>query len=358
MQKPRLLFIVKRREDYNDDESYSLKGISTGLWNSARLVVEMLNDQGIEANLVEVIDNNCIDREVTQYQPTHVIIEALWVVPEKFEVLIPLHKNVKWNIRMHSEIPFVANEGIAMKWLLEYLKFPNVSISCNSKRFLKEIRYLVHHKFNWINEETIEKVWYTPNYYNVFIANSEPSIPLEDRDYINIACFGAIRPLKNQLTQAIAAIQFANRIGKKLHFHINIGRFENKGDPVFKNIKDLFDHLQEQGHELKLHPWMVHEKFLKVMKHIDIGMQVSFTETFNIVSADMVACGVPMVVSSEVHWALPVFADPNDTTDIVSKLMFAWRFRVINVKLNRWRLKAYSKAAIKAWMSLLNKFDC
>ena len=34
-----------------------------------------------------VVDNNGIDKEITEYKPTHVFIEGLWVVPEKFDVL-------------------------------------------------------------------------------------------------------------------------------------------------------------------------------------------------------------------------------------------------------------------------------
>jgi hypothetical protein len=40
-----------------------------------------------ESNIVVVLDNNEIDKYVTKYKPTHVIIEALWVVPTKFHIL-------------------------------------------------------------------------------------------------------------------------------------------------------------------------------------------------------------------------------------------------------------------------------
>ena len=102
----RVLFILKRRQDYNAIV-HSHVGLSTGLYNSAKFMDDMLQANGVERKLVVVADNNCIDREVTQYKPTHVIIEALWVVPQKFTVLQKLHPNVKWIIRVHSEIPFI-----------------------------------------------------------------------------------------------------------------------------------------------------------------------------------------------------------------------------------------------------------
>ena len=82
----RVLFILKSGCGYGH---WSHK--SSGLFNSASACAQMLEDDGIPSKVVEVVDNNCIDREVHKFRPTHVIIEALWVVPEKFSVLSKLH---------------------------------------------------------------------------------------------------------------------------------------------------------------------------------------------------------------------------------------------------------------------------
>ena len=108
----KILFILKHRENpYNsgssDNYSYSSSLLSSGLYNSANFVCEMLNDSGVEAIMEHAIDNNCIDRLVTKHKPTHVIIEAYWVVPEKLNILTQLHPQVKWIIRNHSELPFL-----------------------------------------------------------------------------------------------------------------------------------------------------------------------------------------------------------------------------------------------------------
>lgn len=57
----KVLFILKRREDFNA-VTHSHVGLSTGLYNSASFVHNMLTDQGVESNLDVAIDNNCIDR--------------------------------------------------------------------------------------------------------------------------------------------------------------------------------------------------------------------------------------------------------------------------------------------------------
>jgi hypothetical protein len=350
----RALFILKRREDYSDCDSYSRSGISTGLWNSARLVVEMLNSNGVEAKFIEVVDNNDIDREVTQYRPTHVFIEALWVVPEKFQVLTGLHPKVQWNIRMHSELPFLANEGIAMNWLLRYLEYPTVSICCNSERLLSEIRFIARHKLGITENEIRKRVWFGPNYYDPTNRSYPKKIPYADRSSINVGCFGAIRPLKNQLAQAFAALKFAEQQGRTLNFFINVGRVESRGDSVLRNIRDLFDHLKERGHRLVEVTWQPHEDFLDLVEQLDIGMQVSLTETFNIVAADMVACKIPLVTSSEVSWAIPFYADPNNVDDIYRKLCRVWRCRALVTAVNLRRLKEFARRSERIWLKMID----
>ena len=55
----KVLFILKRREDYNAI-THSHIGLSTGLYNSANFMNEMLANNGVESNLEVAIDNNCI----------------------------------------------------------------------------------------------------------------------------------------------------------------------------------------------------------------------------------------------------------------------------------------------------------
>lgn len=344
----RVLFVLKRREDYSDDASYSHHGVSTGLLNSAKFVSDMLNRTGVESKLAVVLDNNCIDREVNAYKPTHVIIEALWVVPSKFEVLAKLHPEVKWIVRFHSETPFIASEGIAMSWLHEYSTHPNVSIGINAPRFMREVNYIL--SSSGVTDKQIKhKVHYLPNYYPIEIkARAKP----RQHTYLDVGCFGAIRPLKNQLIQAIAAIRFADTIGKQLRFHINVGRVEMKGDPILHNLRGLFDGLAHRSHELITHQWMPHNEFTNLVATMDIGMQVSFSETFNIVAADMTMAGVPIVVSSEVPWAVSGIADPVDSHAMCKALTTTWKHPHVNVFANQWGLRRYVSKTEKIWKQL------
>jgi len=311
--KKRVLFICKQRQNYG---SYGYG--CYGLTNSARFVSDYLNSINIESKVVNVIDNNCIDKEVYSFKPTHVIIEALWVVPVKFYELIKLHPKVKWIIRIHSKAAFLANEGIAFTWLTGYRDVQNryptrFFISANHEEFNNNLADVL----------SVDCV-YLPNIYFI---NKPASNHIYKHPGINIACFGAIRPMKNQLAQAIAAILFANPHGR-MNFHMNAYRVEQRGEEVIKNIRALFTACPQ--HRLIEHSWMPHDQFISFVKTMDIGMQVSLTESFNIVAADFANNNIPLVGCPEIEWMSPIFqADPNSIDNMVKVLNLAWSTRYL-----------------------------
>jgi len=347
MSNNKVLFILKRRPDYNA-ATHSHIGMSTGLYNSANFMNQMLIDSGIESNLFVAIDNNCIDREVTKHRPTHVIIEALWVVPSKFTILCKLHPKVKWIIRLHSETPFLAGEGNAFDWIGDYVDFPNLYIGINAPRALLDVQTFLKISKGWDNEKLNEKVFYMPNYYPQNYKTKEHNF---NKDTIDIGCFGAVRPLKNHMIQAIASIRFANTIGKKLRFHINSGRIEMKGEPVLNNLKGMFGHLFDEDHQLINDSWRPREEFLKLCETMDIGLQCSFSETFNIVGADLVSVGVPLIGSVEIPWLKSSqCADPTSSDDIYNKLLTIYKDPTDNVLSNQFKLKKYTNKTKKIWL--------
>lgn len=330
----RILFILKQRGGYWGCNNGSA---GTGLWNSVNFLVVALQRLGYEAEMVEVTDNNDIDREVTARKPTHVIIEAFWVVPEKFPVLRKLHPKVRWIVRNHSEMPFLANEGISLQWALAYLK-DGVEVMCNSERAQADLRSIAS------AQGLRGRVSYGPNVYPLSKdGNYEHggNWGKQFRVFLDIGCFGAIRPLKNNLAQAIAAQQFAHNIGARLRFHINGDRCEGGGEPILKSLRGLL------GPVLIEHPWMQRGIFLHTMSNMNISMQVSFSETFNIVTADAVSVNVPAVVSPEVSWlGKYAMADPTSVDSMVDALHYAhtmprsWRARQQRKDLERWNLDA------------------
>jgi hypothetical protein len=324
----RVLFILKQRhKGPYGTWSYCQDGkpLPSGLSISALEMSYALDDLGIENKIVQVVDNNCIDREVSKYRPTHVFIEAFWVVPEKFDVLRKLHPTVLWVIRNHSKSDFLSHEGGMVGWAIDYIN-RGLTLGCNSPAATNDFRALA---------ETLDAdpslVEYLPNYYRA-PAPSQPiwlievwkvlrQLGIEGRKAHtrvpgewNIGCFGAIRPLKNHMHQAMAAILAAKKLGLKLRFWVNGTRIEGKAEPILNSLRQLFKRYPE--FELVELDWMEHDKFTAVVHTMDLVMQVSNSETFNI---------VPVLVSSEVPWLDEEYhADPTDVQDIKEQLLKVW----------------------------------
>jgi hypothetical protein len=140
-------------------------------------------------------------------------------------------------------------------------------------------------------------------------------------------------------------------MGKKLRFHVNAGRIEMNGSPVINNLKGVFEQLSGTGHEMVNHQWRPREDFLDLCAEMDIGLQVSFSETFNIVSADLISQGVPIVATAEeLPWAVEVWcANPVNSEDIVNKLKLAYKLPQFNVRTNQWSLTHYTNQTVKIW---------
>lgn len=333
-----VLFICKRRSSY---------GVSYGLINSARFVANALDKlRGVKAEVIDVVDNNYIDREVHKRKPTHVIIEALWVVPSKFPILMRLHPNVKWYVRIHSKPEFIANEGIAFEWLGKYAEiqdlFKNLIVGTNNDEFSDTLAEVL--SFNVVN---------MPNIYDV-ISRGTGTIT-RNKSVINIGCFGAVRPMKNHLVQALAAIKFAHHHNKFLMFHINSDRVEQRGHEVLKNLRALFASTART--RLVEHPWMPHDKFINLVRSMDIGMQVSMSETFNIIAADFISVNRPVVVCPDVFW-MPSYAkaNPNSIIDIERAI-----HRVLKIHsvlpfvryLDKFWLWLNNRKALRSWIEVL-----
>ena len=337
------LFLIKEKT-----QSY---GISYGLYNSALFISNFIDQSICPSSVVTCIDANDIDREVINYDASHIFIEALWVTPIKLKEImsLPRHKNRKWIIRLHSCPTFIANEGIAMPWLSEYSQLFSKNncffVAPNSEEFQIDLN-------NIFQFQTL----FLPNVYPIREYPNLISRPIiGTRNTINIGCFGAIRPMKNQLTQAIAAIEFANEVGISLKFYINSDRIEQNGNPTYKNIKALFSTVKK--HSLIENPWVNHAEFIDSINNMDIGMQCSLNESFNIVSADFINQSIPIITSPEVKFITKRYcAIPTSTESIKEKLILIFdelKNGITHYFGNNSLLQSYNNISKNLWTKFL-----
>jgi hypothetical protein len=233
---------------------------------------------------------------------------------------------------------------MALDWLYRYQREvddPRLKIAGNNKRLVRDL------------ESVGINCVLMPNIYPI----KEIALVEKCSKYsLHVGSFGAIRPLKNQLIQAMAAINYADKHHKTLFFHINADRTEQKGESVLQNIRALF---YNSIHKLIEHPWMKHDEFLEVLKEMDVALQVSFTETFNIVAADCVCANVEIVTSNEISW-LPfyVYAKTNDIKSIekqIGRVMLMDKFFHVGNAINKMYLRKYNRKMEKIWFDTLRE---
>ena len=265
-----------------------------------------------------------------------------------------MYPHIIWIIRLHSAIPFLSIESSqSMKWLADYCRIDNTFIGVNDPRLLTELSiYLSNVKDETSSKDMSSRLLYLPNYYpQDNVQQFKKNISSDDT--INIACFGAIRPFKNNMTQALASIEFCKRKNKKLRFHINSGRNELNGGNVYENLTQLFQNLDSNQYSLVCHPWASRKDFLKICSNIDIGMQVSFTETFNIVGCDIITNGVPIIGSTEIPWLNKRYtASSQDVEEIIDKLLLTYDDLERNVIDNQKSLAEYVYTTSHIWKAL------
>jgi hypothetical protein len=327
-----ILFILKEKQ-------YSMSLVSYGLMNSAIPVAEHLRTIGCHCKIVQVIDANAIDHEVNEYKPDIVVIEAVWVEAKKLKELMHLKRyhRVQWIVRVHSNMGFLASEPHSIKVLRDYIALDErrLILSFNNDDFERSISNAWDYNFT-----------YLPNIAKVHESESDH---LEEKNYIHIGCFGALRLIKNQCFQAICAMQAANALGKKLYFHVTPHFWGDNNDPILMALRYIF---QDSKHELHIHNWMPLHNFLELVKRMDLGLQLSYTESFNIVAADFVNCGRLVIVSDAISW-MPssLRVSTTDYKEVVEKIVHIYKHRNNNITKGSQRrhLREYNDTAKKAW---------
>jgi len=335
----KILFLLK-------ENHYSASPVSSdGLVNSTLPIVEYLRSIKHQCKVVHVIDANFIDHEIHKYKPDVVVLEAVWVEAIKLRELMHLnkHRGIQWVVRVHSNMGFLAAEPHSIRVLRDYIELDNheLVISFTNKEFEQAISNAWNYNFTCL--PTIVKT------------HKKESSFSEERRHIHVGCFGALRLAKNQCFQAVCAMQAANALDKKLYFHVTAQPGDDDSGSILSALRALF---YDSNHELVVHNWMPLTIFLNLVKEMDFGMQLSFTESFNIVAADFVNCDKIVIVSETITWMPPgLKVSTTDHKEVVDKILHVYEHRNDNlIKSFQTRfLKKYNDEAKKVWSNFLGE---
>jgi hypothetical protein len=100
--------------------------------------------------------------------------------------------------------------------------------------------------------------------------------------------------------------------------------------------------------------WQTWPQFRQTVRNMHLLLQPSYTETFNVVTADGIAEGIPSVVSDAIEWAPDNWKARVDDVDHIARTGVRLLRDKSAPRKGLRALVGYNKRALRAWRDLLN----
>jgi hypothetical protein len=264
-----------------------------GLGVAAINTAKVLQRDGIPTEVWPILSAADLRARLLKSPTSDVIISAPWIPTVEMQSLSNDFPQTHFAVTCHSNVGFLQADRNGVKLVRELMDLEmatsNVHLAGNTTRFCQ-----------WITQAFGAPCTHLPNLY--FLQNSapRPRHPFSCGT-LRIGAFGATRPLKNLMSAAGAALEIAREMRSSLEFWISAGRTEGGGDGVLAAVTEMLSGLPHVA--LKLNGWQTWPEFRKTISNMHLLLQPSYTESFNMVTADGVAEGVASVVSHAIDWA-------------------------------------------------------
>jgi hypothetical protein len=278
-----------------------------GLGVAAINTAKVLQHNGIKTAVWPITNAEDLRRRLTANPVENVIISAPWIPSPDLQALANDFTDTHFSVNCHSNVGFLQADRNGVKLVREMMELEsgsaNIHLAGNSRRFC-----------DWIRFAFSAPCAYLPNLY--YLHNEPLPMPRPfPGGTLKIGVFGATRPLKNMMSAAGAALEIARSLRSPLELWVSAGRTEGGGEVVLGAVKEMLSNLP--GINLVLNGWQTWPSFRRTVGTMHLLLQPSYTESFNMVTADGVAEGVPSVVSNAIDWAPNDWkADVDDALDI------------------------------------------
>src|SRR5437764_831216 len=263
-----------------------------GLGVSALNTAKVLAQHGVDSEVWPILQAADLANQLRKSPATHVVIAAPWIPAPDLQGLIASFPATRFAVNCHSNVGFLQADANGVRLIRDSMEIEmgsaHFNVAGNSIRFCR-----------WINAAYGAPCTYLPNLY--YLGDPAAARPGFSGGALRIGAFGATRPLKNFMSAAGAALTIARGLKANLEFWVSSGRTEGGGDTVLNAVRAMLDNLP--GISLVQSGWQSWPKFRQVAGHMHLLLQPSYTESFNMVTADGVAAGVPSVVSEAIDWA-------------------------------------------------------
>ncbi len=273
---------------------------------------------------------------------THVVISAPWIATADLANLAHKYADTEFTVVSHSNIGFLQADPRAITLLREGSELeqalPSFHIAANSDKFR-----------TWWVAAYGTPILLLPNMYPF---NSVRTKPQWNGGRLRIGCFCAIRPYKNVLTAAAAALEVGVRLrATDLEFWISGGRTEGGGGTITNAIQQMYQGVPRA--KVVEQNWQSWPQFLATVGSMDLMLQPSYTEGFNMVVADGVSRGVATVVGDAIGWAPANWKASTDAASDIANKTVALLHDPTALEEGYRSLLQHNDAALRDWKSFL-----
>jgi hypothetical protein len=229
-----------------------------------------------------------------QHPVSHVVISAPWVPTDQMAALLRDFPQVHFTVVSHSNVGFLMADPNGIRLLREGLSLSlghhNFGVAGNCEKFVEAWSTMYGRGMTWL-----------PNLYDYTTAQQVGQRqPWHAGQTLRVGIFGATRPLKNIPSAVAAAIALSAQLRADVEIWCSAGRSEGGGDTVDRAVQQEVANLP---HVKLCHAgWRAWPDFRSVVGKMHVLMQPSYTESFNMVTADGVCEGVASVVSDAIEW--------------------------------------------------------
>lgn len=275
---------------YETDPNVSHAGLGICAINTCKSLIKF----GVNANVWPLGTAEMLDKRLSQdLEITHVVIQAPWIPTNTLYRLASKYSYVKFAVNCHSNVGFLQTEPQAVTLMLDLLGLQqathNIQCAGNSKDFT-----------DWMTSAYQAPCTLLPNLYYLD-EHATVHRPLWNGGILKIGIFGAPRPQKNMMTNVAGAIELGTLLKSETEIWVNGGRNESHGKTILEACRRAVDRSPfTTFHE---YPWAFWPDFRRKISSMHLLVQASYTESFNQVTADGVAVGVPSVVGPAIRWA-------------------------------------------------------
>lgn len=321
-----------------------------GLGTTCRNIANSLKREGYYCDVWPIAGGDDLQAKLRankQSSITHVVVAAPFIPSNWMIGLAQEFINITFAVTSHSNVGFLQAESAAIKLMREYAEAGvtehNLWAAANNHR-LVEAFHLTYGR----------KILCLPNLYDIE-ATPRTQASVSRGSVLRIGSFGALRVQKNFTSAAWAAVAIARKRRMALEYYVNIGRDDNNGGVVERSIRATLNGLPN----VTLMPikWHSTIEFRRLVSHMHLLIQPSYSETFSMVTADAIAEGVPVVASSAVEWVPNDWkADADDVADI-ARVGERLIFEESPCPYREWEgyqaLAGHNKKALKLWKTFL-----